>query len=183
MAREAALALLREYTKNPALIKHALAVSAAMGAYAEKFNEDVNKWRIVGLVHDLDYEQYPDMKLHAKMGAEILQKNGYPDDVVYAVHAHNEYHGLPLRSLLDKTLYAVDELCGFIVAVALVRPSKSLAEVDVHSVKKKMKNTAFARQVDRQAIYKGAETLGVDLDEHIRVVLTAMQKIAPELGL
>jgi len=183
MDREAALTLLQEYTKNPGLIKHAMAVEAAMGAYAARFNEDVNKWRIVGLVHDLDYEQYPDMKLHAKMAAEILQQKGYPDDIVYAVHAHNEYHGLPQKSLLDKTLYAVDELCGFIVAVALVRPNKSIAEVDVNSVKKKMKNTAFARQVDREAIYKGAETLGVELDEHIRIVLTAMQQIAAELGL
>ena len=183
LSREKALELLHEYTKNPNLIKHALAVEAAMAAYAQRFGEDVEKWRIVGLLHDFDYEKYPDPAEHSKKGAEILASLGYPEDVVYAIHAHNEHHGLPRKSLLDKTLYAVDELCGFIVAVALVRPSKKLEDVQVKSVKKKMKEKAFARQVDREAIRKGAEELGIDLNEHIQVVLDAMKKIAPELGL
>jgi len=183
LSREKALELLREYTKNPALIKHALAVEAAMAAYARRFGEDENKWRVVGLLHDFDYEKYPDPAEHSKKGAEILAQLGYPEDVVYAVHAHNEHHGLPRKSLLDKTLFAVDELCGFIVAVALVRPSKKLADVKVKSVKKKLKEKAFARQVDREAIRTGAEELGLDLNEHIQVVLEAMQGIASDLGL
>jgi len=183
LSREKALELLKEYTKNPNLIKHALAVEAAMAAYARRFGEDEEKWRIVGLLHDFDYEQYPDPAVHSKKGAEILESLGYPEDIVYAVHAHNEHHGLPRKSLLDKTLYAVDELCGFIVAVALVRPSKKLADVEVKSVKKKMKEKAFARQVDRDAIRKGAEELGIPLEEHIQNVLDAMKGIAGELGL
>lgn len=183
MDRNETYELLTEYTKNPNLIKHALAVEAAMGAYAERFNQDVQKWKIVGLIHDFDYEQYPEMEIHSRKGAEILKEKGYPDDVVYAVHCHNEHHGLERKSLLDKALYAVDELCGFIVAVALVRPNKSLAEVKVKSVKKKMKDKAFARQVNREAIQEGAAELGVELDQHIEIVLKAMQGIASELGL
>ncbi|RKY80003.1 HAD family hydrolase [candidate division KSB1 bacterium] len=183
MNRQDALTLLHEYTKNENLIKHELAVEAAMRAYARKFGEDEEKWGIVGLLHDFDYEQYPDMTLHAKKGAEILREKGYPEDIVYAIHAHNEYHGLPRKSLLDKTLYAVDELCGFLVAVALVRPTKKIAEVEIKSVKKKMKDKSFARQVNREEIRKGAEELGMDLDEHIGIVLEAMKGIAEELGL
>lgn len=183
MDREKTFELLKEYTKNQNLIFHALAVEAAMGEYAQKFGEDEHKWRIVGLIHDFDYEQYPDMEVHSKKGAEILKQMGYPEDIVYAIHAHNEYHGLQRNSMLDKTLYAVDELCGFVVAVTLVRPNKSLAEVKVKSVKKKMKDKAFARQVNRDAIKDGAQELGVELDEHIQTVLTAMQKIAAQLGL
>ncbi len=183
MDRKQALQLLKEYTTNANLINHSLAVEAAMGAYAEKFGEDVEKWKIVGLIHDFDYEKYPDMAVHAQKGAEILKEQGYPEDVVYAVHCHNEYHGLPRKSLLDKTLFAVDELCGFIVAVTLVRPNKSLAEVKVKSVKKKMKDKAFARQVSREDIRNGAEELGVEPDEHIQTVLSAMQSISADLGL
>ena len=183
MDREQVFQLLKEYTKNPNLINHGLAVEAAMGAYAEIFGEDVEKWKIVGLIHDFDYEKYPDMAVHSRKGAEILSEQGYPEDVVYAVHCHNEHHGLPRKSLLDKTLFAVDELCGFIVAVTLVRPNKSLAEVKVKSVKKKMKDKAFARQVSREDIRKGAEELGVELDEHIQTVLSAMQNISDDLGL
>jgi predicted hydrolase (HD superfamily) len=123
------------------------------------------------------------MEVHSKKGAEILKEKGYPEDVVYAILCHNEHHGQPRKSLMDKTLYAVDELCGLIVAVALVRPNKSLAEVKVKSVKKKMKDKAFARQVSREAIKEGATELGAELDEHIETVLTAMKKIAPEIGL
>jgi len=183
LSRDEAMALLKEYTKNPNLIKHALAVEAAMRAYARKFGENEEKWGIVGLLHDFDYEKYPQMEEHAKQGAQILKERGYPEDIVYAVHAHNDYHRLPRKSLLDRTLYAVDELTGFIVAVALVRPNKKLAEVEVRSVRKKMKEKAFARQVNREEIQRGAEELGVDLEEHIDMVLKAMQGIADQLGL
>ncbi len=181
--RDEALDLLKEYTKNPNLIKHALAVEAALAAYAEKFNEDLLKWRVVGILHDFDYEQYPDLKIHTNKGAEILRERGYPEDVIYAIRAHNDYNQLERKSLLDKTLYAVDELCGFIVAVALVRPNKSLAEVEVKSIKKKLKDKAFARQVNREDIQKGTEELGVEPNEHFQTVLDGLKKIAPDLGL
>ncbi len=183
MNRDEAWKLLKEYTKSESLIKHALAVEAAMRAYARKFGEDEEKWGITGLLHDFDYEKYPDMKEHALKGAEILAEKGYPEDVVHAVKAHNEYHGVPRESLLDKTLFAVDELCGFITAVTLVRPSKKLEEVKVKSVKKKLKDKSFARQVNRDEIRQGAEELGVDLDEHIAFVIEALKPVAHELGL
>ncbi len=183
MNRDEAFELLKEYTKSESLIKHALAVEAAMRAYARKFGEDEEKWGITGLLHDFDYEKYPDMKEHALKGAEILAEKGYPEDVVHAVKAHNEYHGVPRESLLDKTLFAVDELCGFITAVTLVRPSKKLEEVEVKSVKKKLKDKSFARQVNREEIRKGAEELGVDLDEHIAFVIEALKPVAQDLGL
>ncbi len=183
MNRDEAFELLKEYTKSESLIKHALAVEAAMRAYARKFGEDEEKWGITGLLHDFDYEKYPDMKEHALKGAEILAEKGYPEDVVHAVKAHNEYHGVPRESLLDKTLFAVDELCGFITAVTLVRPSKKLEEVKVKSVKKKLKDKSFARQVNREEIRKGAEELGVDLDEHIAFVIEALKPVAQDLGL
>ena len=183
MNRDEAFELLKEYTKSESLIKHALAVEAAMRAYARKFGEDEEKWGITGLLHDFDYEKYPDMKEHALKGAEILAEKGYPEDVVHAIKAHNEYHGVPRESLLDKTLFAVDELCGFITAVTLVRPSKKLEEVKVKSVKKKLKDKSFARQVNREEIRKGAEELGVDLDEHIAFVIEALKPVAQDLGL
>lgn len=183
MTREEAYTLLTAYTKSESLIKHALAVEAALRAYARKFGEDEEKWGITGLLHDFDYEKYPDMKVHALKGAEILQEKGWPEDVVYAIKAHNDYHGLPREHLLDKALYAVDELCGLITAVALVRPSKKLEDVKVKSVKKKMKDKSFARQVNRDEIREGAEALGVDLDEHIARVIEAMKTVAAELGL
>ncbi len=183
MNREEAFALLKEYTKSESLIKHALTVEAAMRAYARKFGEDEEKWAITGLLHDFDYEKFPDMKDHALKGAEILKEKGYPEDVVHAIKAHNDFHGVPRESLLDKTLYAVDELCGFITAVTLVRPSKKLEEVKVKSVKKKLKDKSFARQVNREEIRKGAEELGVDLDEHIAFVIEALKPVAADLGL
>jgi len=183
MNREEAFALLKEYTKNENLIKHALAVEAAMRAYARKFGEDEDLWGITGLLHDFDYEKYPDMKEHALRGSEILQEMGYPEDVTHAILAHNDYHNVPRESQLDKTLYAVDELCGFITAVALVRPSKKLDEVKVKSVKKKFRDKSFARQVNREEIRRGAEELGVDLDEHIAFVIEAMKTISNQLGL
>ena len=183
MNRDDAMALLKEHTKNPNLIKHALGVEAAMRSYAAKYGEDAEKWGIVGLLHDFDYEKYPDPKDHPLKGAAILEEKGYPEDVIYAIKTHAEYLGLPRLSLMDKTLFAVDELTGFIVAVALVKPSKSLMDVDVKSVKKKMKAKAFAAAVKREDITGGAEGLGIEVDEHIDMVIKAMQGIADELGL
>lgn len=183
LTRENALELLNEYTKNPALIKHMLAVEAALAAYAKKFNEDENLWRVVGILHDFDYEKYPDLTEHTNKGAEILRERGYPEEFIHIIRSHNDYNEIPRETLLEKSLYAVDELCGFIVAVALVRPSKEIAEVKVKSVKKKLKDKAFARQVNREEIRKGAGELGVELDEHIQIVLDAMKSISQELGL
>ncbi len=183
MNREEAFELLKEYTKSESLIKHALAVEAAMRAYARKFGEDEELWGITGLLHDFDYEKYPNMEEHALRGSEILRGKGYPEEVTHAILAHNDYHRVPRESQLDKTLYAVDELCGFITAVALVRPSKKLDEVKVKSVKKKLKDKSFARQVNRDEIRQGAEDLGVDLDEHIAFVIEAMKTVSDQLGL
>jgi len=183
MDREQAWALLTEYTKDERLIKHALAVEAAMRAYARKFGEDEEKWGITGLIHDFDYEQHPTAEEHPAWGAKLLEEQGWPDDIVYAVKSHGDHLGLPRRSLMHKALYAVDELTGLIVAVALVRPSKSIMDVKPRSVRKKWKDKAFARGVNREDIEKGARDLGVDLDEHIALVLAAMQGMADELGL
>ncbi|GAX91327.1 HD domain-containing protein [Effusibacillus lacus] len=181
--REEAWNLLNEYTKSQSLIKHALAVETSIRAYAAKFGEDVEKWGIVGLLHDFDYEMYPTPEEHPFKGCEILQKMGYPEDVIHAILSHAEYSGVPRVSLLDKTLFAVDELSGFVMAVALVRPTKSIFDVDVKAVRKKLKDKAFAKGVSREDVYKGAEELGVDLDEHIEFVIAALQARADELGL
>lgn len=183
MNREDALSLLKEYTKNENLIKHALAVEVAMKTYAKKYGEDENKWAIVGLLHDFDYEKYPTEEEHPLKGSEILKERGYPEDVRYAILCHANYLGLERKSLMDKTLPAVDELTGLIVAVALVRPNKKLSEVKVKSVKKKMKDKAFARQVSREDIINGAKLMNTDLDTHIEIVLNAMKEISDELGL
>ena len=183
MNREDALKLLHEYTQKDGLIKHALAVEAGVRAYARKFREDEEKWGIVGLLHDFDYERYPSPDQHPIVGAKILKEKGYPDDVIYAIRSHADYLELERKSPMDKTLYAVDELAGFITAVALVRPNKNIAEVKVSSVKKKLKDKAFARTVNRDDIREGAEDLGVPLDEHIAFVIDAMKGIAIELGL
>jgi len=183
MTREDAFELLTEFTKNKNLIKHALAVEAAMKAYARKFGEDVEKWAIVGLLHDFDYEIHPTAEEHPSKGAEILRERGYPEDVIRAVLSHANHMGLERVTLMEKALYAVDEMTGFITAVALVRPNKSIMEVQPKSVRKKMKDKAFARQVSRDDLVKSAELLGVDLDEHIAFVTEAMKGIASELGL
>ncbi|RMG65230.1 MAG: HDIG domain-containing protein [Calditrichaeota bacterium] len=183
MTREEAYQLLTEYTKKEALIKHALAVEAAMAAYARKFGEDETAWRIVGLLHDFDYEMYPSLEDHPFKGAEILRQRGFPEAWVKAILGHAEHTGVPRDTLMAKALFAVDELCGFITAVAYVRPNRSLAEVTVKSVKKKMKDKSFARQVNREDIIRGAEELGVPLEEHIQFVIEAMQGIADQLGL
>jgi putative nucleotidyltransferase with HDIG domain len=183
MDRNQAYQLLTEYTTKDGLIKHALAVEAAMRAYARKFGEDEESWGIVGLLHDFDYEKYPDLKDHPVKGAEILKQRGFPEDWITAILGHASHTGVARESLMAKTLFAVDELCGFITAVAYVRPSRQLAEVQVKSVKKKMKDKAFARQVNREEIRQGAEELGIPLDEHIAMVIKAMQSIAGDLGL
>ena len=183
MDRNQVYQLLTEYTTKDGLIKHALAVEAAMRAYARKFGEDEESWGIVGLLHDFDYEKYPDLKDHPVKGAEILKQRGFPEDWITAILGHASHTGVARESLMAKTLFAVDELCGFITAVAYVRPSRQLAEVQVKSVKKKMKDKAFARQVNREEIRQGAEELGIPLDEHIAMVIKAMQSIAGDLGL
>lgn len=183
MNREEAYQLLTEYTQKEALINHALSVEAAMRAYAHKFNEDEEAWGIVGLIHDFDYEKYPTLEFHPMEGAKILRQKGYPEEWVTAILGHAEHTGVPRETLMAKTLFAVDELCGFITAVAYVRPNRQLAEVKVKSVKKKLKDKRFAAQVSREDILKGAEELGVDLDGHIDFVIKAMQGIAGQLGL
>lgn len=177
------LALVREFTKNENLVRHMLAVEAAMRAYARKFGEDEEKWGAVGLLHDFDYERWPDPPDHPLKGAAILRERGYPDDVIYAIKSHADYlTDCPRLSRLDKTLYACDELCGFITACALVRPTR-LEGLESKSVKKKLKQVSFAANVHRDDITRGVADLGADLDEHIEFCIAAMQAVAPELGL
>lgn len=182
------MALVQEYTKNPNLIKHMLAVEAAMRAYARKYGQDEALWGAVGLVHDFDYERWPNDEHHPSQGhpstgVAILRQRGWSAEACDAILGHGTYTGVPRQSLMAKALYAVDELTGLIVATALVRPSKKLAEVDVPAVQKKWKDKGFARGVNRQDIEDGARDLGVPLEEHIQNVLHAMQAISPELGL
>lgn len=183
MNRADAYQLFTEYTTSDSLIKHGLAVEAAMRAYARKFGEDEEQWGITGMLHDMDYERHPSIEEHGKVGADVLRAHGYPADVVYAVEAHNDYHGLPRTDLLSKTLFACDEVTGLITATALVRPNKSIMGLAATSVRKKMKDKAFARGVNREDIIKGANELGVDLTTHIAFVIEAMTGIAAELGL
>jgi putative nucleotidyltransferase with HDIG domain len=183
MDRQAAWELLCEYTKGEGLRKHGLAVEAVMRHFARKHGEDEETWGIVGLLHDFDYEQHPSAEQHPSEGAKILRERGYPEEVVRAILGHADYTGVPRDTLMAKVLYAVDELTGFITAVALVRPNKSIHEVEPPSVRKKMKDKAFARSVNRDDIVKGTEALGVDLNEHIAEVTAAMRAVAGELGL
>ena len=183
MVRAEAWALLREYTQGESLIRHAVAVEAAMRAYARRFGADEEVWGIVGLLHDFDYEKWPDPKDHPTRGAEILRVRGVPEEVVTAILSHAEYLGIPRTTPLMKTLFAVDELCGFITAAALIRPSRSVLDLEASSVKKRMKDKAFARNVKREDILKGAEELGIPLDEHIQFVIEAMRTVADDLGL
>jgi len=182
-SREEAYGTLTEFTKTPGLIKHGLGVESAMRAYAPKYGGNVETWGIAGLLHDYDYERYPEVGEHAIKGAEILKQRGWPEEIWYAVLSHADYANAPRTTPMQKVLYAVDELVGFVAAVALVRPSKSVADVDVASVKKKFKDKAFARGVHREQIFTGAEQLGVDLDQHIQLVIDAMKGNAAALGL
>lgn len=183
MKREEALALLKEYTKSDSLIKHALAVEAAMRQYANRFGENVELWGVVGLIHDFDYERWPNPPEHTREGARILRERGVDEEIVGAMLSHAEWNQdqYPLDRPLRKTLFAVDELCGFVTAVAYVRPDK-LTGMAPSSVRKKMKQKAFAAAVKREDIEKGAQLLGVPLDEHLQTVITAMQGVAGDLG-
>jgi putative nucleotidyltransferase with HDIG domain len=178
MNRSDAWTLLNEYTKNASLVKHMLAVEAAMRAYAKKLNEDEEKWGIVGLMHDFDYERWPDPPDHPLQGSEILRQHGYPEDVIYAIKSHADYlKDCPRVNLMDKALYACDELCGLITAAALVRPS-GISDLTAASVRKKMKSKGFARTVNRDDIERGAADFGVDLDDHIQFCIDAMKTLA-----
>ena len=183
MDRSEAQAIVSEFVKTDQLTKHLLAVETAMRAYARKFGEDEEKWGAVGLIHDFDWEACPSEVDHPTYGAAILRERGAPDEIVRAVLSHGDHTGMARETLMEKTLYAVDELSGFIRAVTLVRPGKSLDDVQPRSVKKKMKDKAFARDVRRDDILRGAEELGVDLDEHIAFVTEALKPVAGELGL
>ncbi|MGA7160489.1 MAG: HD domain-containing protein [Bacteroidota bacterium] len=183
MDRASTLALLYEYTKSESLRKHALTVEAAMRAYAKKFSADEELWGITGLIHDFDYEIYPQAPDHPMKGSEVLKAKGYPDDIRAAILGHASYTGVPRESLMSKALFACDELCGFIVACSLVRPNKKIEGLEVSSVKKKLKDKAFARNVNREDIIHGAEELGVPLDEHIQFVINALKTNASDVGL
>lgn len=183
VSRQDAWSLLTEFTDNPSLLKHALAVEVAMRAYARHFGEDEEAWGIVGLIHDFDYQQNPTEETHLHVGTRILRERGWPEEWVLAVASHADYMGVPRDSKLSKTLFAVDELTGFLTACALVRPDKSVGGVKIKSVKKKLKDKAFARGVNRDDVRNGAEELGVDLGEHIEFVRNAMATIADQLEL
>ena len=181
--RTQAIDLLHEYTKSESLRRHALAVEACVVAYAEKFGQDLNDWSVTALLHDFDYEIHPNAPEHPRDGEPILAAKGVAAHIRRAILSHANYSGVPRESQLEKALFACDELAGFIGAVALVKPSKTLAEVDARSVRKKMKDKAFARSVSREDIVNGAAELGVDLDEHIAFCVAAMQARAGDLGL
>jgi putative nucleotidyltransferase with HDIG domain len=181
--REYCLSILQEYTKSDSLLKHAYAVESCVRAYAGKFNEDVEYWGNVALLHDFDYEKFPTAEEHPFKGAEILKEKGFDDIFVKSILSHADYSGELRDTLLKKVLFACDEIAGFITAVTYVRPSKSISEVELKSVKKKMKDKAFARAVSRDDIINGAEGLGVPLDEHIQFCIDAMKKNKDELGL
>lgn len=175
--------ILHEYTKSDALIKHALAVETCVRAYAQKYNEDEEYWGNVALLHDFDYEKYPTEQDHPFKGSEILKDKGFDDEFRKAILSHADYSGVKRETLLEKVLFACDELAGFITAVTYVRPSRTVDEVEVRSVKKKLKDKAFARAVSREDIIKGAELLGIPLDEHIDFCIKAMRNNKTELGL
>jgi putative nucleotidyltransferase with HDIG domain len=181
--RDVAWSILTEFTKGDGLRKHARAVEASMRAYAARYGADPDRWGIAGLLHDFDYEMHPRAPHHPLKGAEILAARGLAPDVVYAILAHADYSGMPRVSLLDRALYACDELTGFVHACALVRPGKVVAGLEPASVRKKLKDKAFARTVNRDDVFRGAAELGVDLDAHIAFVIEALAGVAPEIGL
>jgi putative nucleotidyltransferase with HDIG domain len=187
-SRDDALALVHEFTASDSLRKHMLAVEAAMRAYAVKLGADEHRWALAGLLHDFDYERFPNAAHaadaeHPAHGVRLLRERGYPDDVLQAILGHASYTGVPRETRMAKTLFAVDELTGLITASALVKPSRSVHDVETPSVRKKMKDKAFARGVSREDVIQGAGELGVDLDEHITFVIVAMRGVAPALGL
>jgi len=181
--REQAISLLHEWVTNPNLRKHCYSVEAAMRSYAARYDGDPDRWGITGLIHDFDWERHPDLERHPVQGVEVLRAQGWPEDICRAVLGHAVHTGVPRDTVMARALYACDELTGFLVACALVTPGKSLDQVEVPSVKKKMKRADFARNVNRDDILHGATELGVDLDEHIAFVLGAMRGIKADLGL
>jgi putative nucleotidyltransferase with HDIG domain len=181
--RADAWTLLTDYTQSDSLRKHALAVEAAMRFYAAKYGEDAELWGNTGLLHDFDYERWPNAPDHPTQGMAILRERGWPEAMIRAIGGHANYLDIPRDTLMSRALYAVDELCGFLTACAYVRPSRKIADVEVSSVRKKMKDKAFARAVSREDIVQGAEELGVPLDEHIAHCVAAMSAVADELGL
>jgi putative nucleotidyltransferase with HDIG domain len=183
MDRSQALAIVNEYVKNPNLVKHMLAVEAAMRYYAEKLGEDVELWGITGLLHDFDWEIHPDAERHPLAGAPLLREHGVPEVIVKAIQAHGDHTGFPRETTMEKALFAVDELTGLIIAVALVRPSHSLMDLTASSVKKKWKDRAFAAGTNREEMEKGAAEFNVELWQHVDDVILALRRIAPELGL
>ena len=188
LSRADTLALMHEYTASESLRKHMLAVEGAMRAYAQKFGEDEERWGTAGLIHDFDYERFPNnahspTEEHPSEGVRLLRSKGYPEDILQAILGHAQYTNTSRESKMAKTLFAVDELTGLITATALVRPTKSVHEVDARSVRKKMKDKAFARGVSREDVVNGANELGVDLDEHIAFVIASMQARSADLGL
>jgi len=183
LTRQQALEILHEFTKSESLRKHALAVEICVSAYAREFGEDENKWSVTALLHDFDYEIHPDAPDHPMKGEPILAERGVPDDIRRAILSHANYSGVPRETALEKALFACDELAGFITAISLVKPGRSVHEVDPKSVRKKMKDKAFARSVSRDDIVNGAQALGVELDQHIDFCIRAMQERAKELGL
>jgi len=175
--------LLTEFTRSDSLRKHALAVEASMRAYAERYGGDRETWGLVGMLHDFDYEMHPTAPAHPLKGAEILRARGASDEIIYAILSHADYSGCPRRSLLDRAIYACDELSGFVTACALVRPGKTIQGLEAGSVKKKLRDRAFARSINRDDVYRGAEELRVPLDEHISFVIRALEAVAPAIGL
>lgn len=183
VSREAAWSILTEFTHGDSLRKHARAVEASMRAYATTYGEDPESWGVAGMLHDFDYEMHVSAPAHPMKGAEILLARGVPDPIVYAILAHADYSGMPRTSLLDRALYACDELSGFVHACALVRPGRVITGLEPASVRKKLRDKAFARTVNRDDVYRGAGELGVDLDQHIAFVVAALTGVAAEIGL
>jgi putative nucleotidyltransferase with HDIG domain len=181
--REDAWRLLNEYTKGESLLKHALAVEAAVGGYARQFGQDEEGWSVVALLHDFDYERWPSLEDHPFRGSEILRERGYPEWVIRAILSHADYSGVPRDGLLEKTLFACDEMAGFVTAASLVRPSRSVLDLEAKSVVKRMKDKAFARGVKREDLLAGAGLLGLALEEHIGNVILFMRARADTLGL
>ncbi len=182
ITRDQALEILREHTESDSLRKHALAVEAAMRSYARKFGEEEEEWGITGLLHDFDYEKHPTMEEHPSAGNAILAERGVPERIRRAIMSHASYTGVTRESRMEKTLFACDELCGFLLAVAYVRPDRSIASVAVSSVKKKLKDKAFARAVSREDILAGVAELGLEFDDHVAFVLAALREVHAELG-
>ena len=183
MDRDQTIEFLRNHVKTEMLMKHLYSVEASMRGYARKFGEDEDRWGIAGLLHDFDWEICPTPEDHPNYGAQILRGHGYPDDIIRAVLTHGDHTGIPRESLMEHTLFAVDELSGFVRAVALVRPSKSLDDVTPRSVRRKMRDKGFAKDVNRDDLVRGAEELGIDLDEHIAFVVESMKPVATQIDL